>query len=535
MSRIQWGVGAGLLASFLSGCGGGGGGGGGGVAPPPPEPTVVRLNAALAGLPSEAIASGDELKVQLQAQWSHTGPAPSQVFLQVRDAQQSFELPESRAGAGAWNVDLALRSTLPVGGREGQLEVRACRDSACAEPYPGAQALLPYKLSLFAAPDWTTHQGSNSHTGYVPIRLNPSQFKQAWTWQRPTPDEPIGGINAVVAQGGTVFVTNDVYFGEAVLYALAESDGQPVWTRSLGRRPAFSPPAVSAERVYAASSGHEDSFLWGFDLKTGAIQSKSPFEGQWPNLLHPTLVEGTAVLGAGYYGGTLYAYSMADGNPLWKAEVGGAWDMYSVAADGQRLYHHNGRSLLVLDRSQGTELARIEDIVGNGGDSSYHGGPVLGRNGVVIAYSGGAFSGRGASSVEPYGTRVLTAFDTVNKKALWNSAVGYRSTPALAEGVVYVGNDLSLDALEESTGKLLWRFIPDPVADGNTLHRNAVATRTHLFVSTDRNVLALDLKTRSVVWRYPKPGQLAISAGRTLFINVGARESSGELVAVRLK
>ena len=520
-----------LCALLVTACGGGGGG----ASSSPPEPTVVSVSAVLSDNANETLAVGDDFRLQLQAQWTATGQAPAQVYLQVRDTKDSFELPAIRSVSGSWSVDLPLRSALPAGVRDGQLEVRACRDSVCADPFAGTAAALPYRLTLAAVENWTTHQGGNSHRGYLPIRLEPTKFRQVWTWQRPRSSEPIGGINAVVTMSGMVFVTTDIYFGEAVLHALDEADGKTVWMRSLGQMPAFGPPAVSTDRVFAATAGHQDSFLWSFDLRTGAITSKSGFDGQWPHVLNPTLVDGTAVVGAGYYGGTLYGYSMLNGDRLWTRSVGGAWDMFSVAADEQKLYHHTGRELVVLDRASGNELTRIADLLGRNADHSYHGGPILGNGGVVVAYSGGAFSGRASSSTEHYDLRVLSAFDTVQQKALWNSASSYRSTPALADGVLYVGNDTALDAIDLSTGTLLWRFTPDPVADGNRFHRNVVATRSHLFVSTDARVLALDLKSRTVVWRYSKPGMLAISADRTLYINVGARESSGELVAVRLQ
>lgn len=514
---------------WLTGCGGG--------SSPPPEPTRISVSADLSsnGHANETVAQGDEFSVRVQARWTSTGPQPGQVFLQLRDSRDSFVLPASQPASGTFVVDLPIRDKLSAGVREGQLELLACQDAACAKVYEGSGASLSYKFTLLSVDEWTMHQGGPSHRGYLPIRLNPQRFKQAWTWNRPPANEPIGGINAVSTMQGRAFVTTDVYFGEAVLYALNETDGKAAWSRSLGSMPAFGPPSVSTDRVFAATAGHENSFLWTFDLQTGNIITKSAFSAQWSNMLAPTLMDGVAVLGAGYYGGDVYAYSTKTGDLLWVKSVGGVWDMVAPAADSQNIYHHNGTALYVLNRVTGAEVARIDGSLGNAstGDS-YHGGPALGTKGLVIAYSGGAFSGRAASSAEQYGPRVLTAFDPVAKRVAWNSAASYMTTPAVADGVVYVGNASSLDALDEATGGLLWRFTPDPVADGMSFHRNAVATRTHLFASTDKAVLAIDLATRQVVWRYPKPGTLAISAGRTLYIGVGARESSGELIAIRL-
>lgn len=520
-----------LVAVGLAGCGGGGG------SSLPPEPTRISISADLSsnGNANETVAQGDEFSVRVQGRWTSTGPQPGQVFLQLRDSRDSFVLPASQVASGTFAVDLPIRDKLSAGVREGQLELLACQDSACVKVYEGSGASLSYKFTLLSVDEWTMHQGGPGHRGHLPIRLNPQRFKQAWTWNRPPASDPIGGINAVATMQGKAFVTTDVYNGEAVLYALNEADGKVAWSRSLGTMPAFGPPSVSTDRVFAATAGHEDSLLWAFDLQTGNILTKSAFGAQWPNMLAPTLMDGVAVLGAGYFGGEVYAYSAKTGDSLWVQSVGGVWDMVAPAADSQNIYHHNGSALYVLNRSTGAEVARIDDLLGSASTGhSYHGGPALGSKGLVIAYSGGAFSGRAASSAEQYGPRVLTAFDPVAKRVVWRSANSYMTTPAVADGVVYVGNATSLDALDEATGGLLWRFTPDPVVDGLSFHRNGVVTRSHLFVSTDKAVLAIDLATHQVVWRHPKPGSLGISAGRTLYISVGARESSGELIAIRL-
>ena len=93
---------------------------------------------------------------------------------------------------------------------------------------------------------------------------------------------------------------------------------------------------------------------------------------------------------------------------------------------------------------------------------------------------------------------------------------------------------MSFDAINEATGEVLWSWVPSGNGD-TSFHRNVVVTRNMVFVSTDVAVYALDLATRTPVWSYPKPGMLAISADRTLYIATGARESDGHLVAVKMK
>jgi outer membrane protein assembly factor BamB len=154
----------------------------------------------------------------------------------------------------------------------------------------------------------------------------------------------------------------------------------------------------------------------------------------------------------------------------------------------------------------------------------------------VFSFAGDAFSGRASSNVEQYEQRVLSSFDTDAKSYEWSTPYAYLTVPAVAGGFIYVARNspMSFDAIDEVTGQVLWSWVPSGHGD-TSFHRNVVATRNMVFVSTDVAVYALDLATRTPVWSYPQPGMLAISADRTLYIATGASESDGRLVAVKMK
>jgi len=63
-----------------------------------------------------------------------------------------------------------------------------------------------------------------------------------------------------------------------------------------------------------------------------------------------------------------------------------------------------------------------------------------------------------------------------------------------------------------------------------TFHASPVVTKNLLFISTNLNTYALDLKSHKVVWSYPARGYLAISQNGILYI-----QSPDALVAVNLK
>lgn len=382
---------------------------------------------------------------------------------------------------------------------------------------------------------WTTHQRNAEHNGYIPITLDKNKFTEQWTWKRPSGSEPIGGINPVVAQNGKVVLTYDVYFGEAKVVMLDEVTGSKTWEANLGVMPALNPPALTDGKVWAATTGHQDTFLRAFDFDTGSELHKSAFGAQWPQYLAPTPYANTIYQGGAYYGGDVSSYNTNDGQTLWTASLGGAWDMYTPAVFRDYVLHQNGAILSAINRRTGDIEFQIDDTRGTSSGYSYHGSPIV-YGQVALAYAGGAFSGRASSNVEQYDSRPLSAFDLASRTYLWSSENSYLTQPAVKDGVVYIGSKSlgRLDALDIATGKILWSWKPIDTNE-TEMHRNVIVTDNLVFVSTNLKVHAIDIGTKSSVWNYPSPGMLAISDNKTLLIVTGARESNGNLAAIKLE
>lgn len=212
-------------------------------------------------------------------------------------------------------------------------------------------------------------------------------------------------------------------------------------------------------------------------------------------------------------------------------------DMSTPAVDETNAYYHTGASLVIWNRMTGELVANIVDPLAPSSGYSYHGAPMLGGRNNVIAFSGSAFSGRASANVEQYEQRALTSFNIGTRAWEWSTQNAYKTQPAVANGVVYAARNqpMSLDAIDEVTGKVLWSWAPAPTQGDTEFHRNIIVTRNLLFVSTNAGVYAIDLATRKPVWRYAAPGTMAISANRTLYLATGATESNGKLVAIKLK
>lgn len=481
---------------------------------------------------------GGTAAAELDATYAGRPTRRAHISVAPGEAAFSDNFAVTPLGQGRYKVEVTTAAGLAAGQYSGTLTLRMCTESPCVNVIPRTHALVSYQVTVTApvpppVPEWQTFQGNAAHTGYVPVTLDPARFAQAWEWRRTTTGV-LGFINAVVTEKGTVFVTDDEYFGAVTsLYALNEQDGSLRWRHDFSNAPALNPPAVANGVVYAATTGHQDTYLWAFRSSDGSPVFQSPFAGQWPHVLAPTVHSGRVFTNGGYYGGGVYAYDAASGAAAW-SQFAGDDDMTTPAVDGAYAYHYSGLGLQVYAADTGLPVATIADPYGPGQGYSHHGAPMLGSSDHVISFSGGAFSGRASSSTEQYDSRPLVNFSVQNLATRWRSAHSYLTQPAVAKGVVYAGrnNPKSFDALSETTGELLWSWAG--TASDAEFHRNVVVTDNLVFVSTDRAIHAIDLATRQPVWTYPVPGMLAISSQGTLYIVEGARQPTGRLIAIRL-
>jgi outer membrane protein assembly factor BamB len=385
--------------------------------------------------------------------------------------------------------------------------------------------------------DWVTFQGDAGHSGFVNAQFDPTLFTQIWTWTAPpnTGGNPVH-INSVATGAGKVFVTKDIYFDQAALYALNETDGTENWTYAFGTMASEGPPAVGNGDVFVPTTDPgERCVTWAIDATLGTYQFKMPSSCQWSAYFAPTALGGSVLQSS--QGGTIYSYSIFSGGLQWSAPTG-AYDQTTPAADAQYAYQYGigSPALNVFDRMTGAMVASIADPFAPAYSGySMFSAPMLGATGDAIVYSGGGFSGLGWGSSEQGGSRPLVSYNVAGKAIAWRTANAYLTHPAIANGVIYAARNApaTLDALSEADGHILWSWTP-PV--GNTsFHRNTVVTNNLVFVSTDANVYAIDLSTHQAVWQYPKPGMLAISGSSILYIATGATLSDGNLVAIKLK
>ena len=522
------------LSFVIAACGGGGGSG---SPPPPPPPPPLTLTLSSTSGTLQFVEGGTG---QLSFSGSVSGSGNRTIVPVVsidQPAVLSMQGAIDTSVANQYGIHLVTAPGLVPGTYQGQVTLKLCSDGSCSTVYANGQQSFAYTVTVTLS-DWTTFQRNAAHTGFANAQLDPAHFTPIWTWTRPAGDpEPIGGINSVATGGGKVFVTKDIYFGEGALYALNESDGTTSWTYALGQMASEGPAAFDSGIVYIPSTDpSERCVVWAVDAATGTYQFKMPTGCQWSNFFAPTVFGGSILQTA--QTGTVYSFSNVDGSQQWSAP-GGAGDQATPAADTKYVYQYgwsaSGPALNVIDRVTGAAVASIVDpfTTALSGYSMFS-APMLGSGADVISFGDAGFSGRAASSSEQYESRVLVNYDIVKNTWAWRSANAYLTHPAIANGVIYAARNApaSLDAMSETDGQILWSWTPP--AGSNSFHRNIVAARNLVFVSTDTNVYAVDLNTHQSVWQYPQPGMLAISGNSILYIVTGATLSDGHLVAIKL-
>jgi hypothetical protein len=491
-------------------------------APPPPPPAGASFN------PTSLSITGyqDELGAVTVA--ATLAGNIVQVFPRWVDSGGVFQPnPPVTNAPGTSTAQLQFSTNLAPRTYSGAVELRLCMDLPCTSEYQNSPALLPYTITvlpaanlspltpLAGASDWTTFQGNAGHTGYVPVTLDPTRFNRRWKWKVPASDPAIEGVvTPVVAADGRVHFVVSGYFKPSTAYALNEFDRTVAWRHDFGTIFAVHPPAVGGGKVFMASSGHSDTFMWSFDATSGMMLSKVPFGSQWERYYAPTIVDGSVYTNGGSYGGML-SFRVSDGTLNWFNGSLLQFDQWTPAVDATHAYAFIGGRFFALDRVSGATSYSIVDANWTFGGYQQMSTPILAGPGTVIGINSRPFFG-------PVRPVHLINFDTVNRSIRWSLAGTFVSEPAVAKGVIYVANGAQLEARSQADGSLLWSWTPnernaEPFGNGSQ-PSNVIVTDNLLFVSTVSSTYAIDLARRNVVWTFPRGGHLALSRSGILYI-----------------
>ena len=366
-------------------------------------------------------------------------------------------------------------------------------------------------FSIPLVEQWFTHQGNTSHTGFVPIRLDETNFQHFWT--RDILANDTTALEQVAAGNGMVFVSLKSESSTQPFIALDAYNNTILWQKDFSPIFHVSPPAMFNGRVYLQTiTVGSENYLWAFDQTSGAIAFQSPFAAQGPKLLAPTPSRGSIYAYNGLFGG-MSSFNSVTGNINWSLDLP-QYDKWAASVSNGDIFLYTGVSIAtrgefaVFDSQTGSSrfLINDPDFLWNGW--SMNSAPVLDNR-------DRAFVGQGGR---------LLIFD-LKRRVIRQELVGaYQDQPAWADGSIYVIEGNSLIALDDRDGTELWRWTaPDP------LSQNIVVTVGHIFVASDLTTFAVDITSRSSVWSFAKGGQLSIGNDGIFYI----AGTDGELSAIR--
>jgi outer membrane protein assembly factor BamB len=336
--------------------------------------------------------------------------------------------------------------------------------------------------------DWPMFHHDLSLTGYT-MYDGPDTSDIAWTLDT---EESILSSPAIV--DGVLYV--GTLAGN--LIARDAEDHSPVWTTSIAS-PIHSSPAVAESQVYFLA---ENGYLYALNTVDGS-QAWSTYVGDgsfdWSS---PAVNNGNVFVASST--GNVTSLNATTGAINWRRYIGGQPNSAITVANGKVFagthnFDNSAPTLVALNEADGSIVWTYDYYLHHGGTTAF-----VNCNGAAVA------DGDGDGQLEVYfgvvtwigpGPQAI-CLDEATGNEEWAVNIGgwSTSTPAIHEGVVFIGSDdgnvYALDAA--ASGAVLWTYstgasvwAAPAVADGKVY----VGSLNHWFY-------ALDEQTGGLVWSY---------------------------------
>jgi hypothetical protein len=452
-------------------------------------------------------------------------------------------VPVVATGPGL-QITLTLRASLPAGHYVGSLPMNVCIDPGCTIPSADSPISVPYDITVTPTPanagltpltawpgvsGWETFQRNAAHTGYVPVTLDASKFATRWLWVPPLLQGLASDPTMAVATNGLVYANAGL-----LLYALRESDGSVAWTQDLTNVVPpdpfthfhnLNPPAVHGGTVYLATSGWNDTFIFGFNALTGVQEFQTAFLSQMVSYLAPTVDGGEVFNDGGEYEG-LMRFDATSGAQLQFIDLIQRY-AWTPAVDASHIYTFLDSTLYVIDRATGIIAATPADNSYTATSYSAFSSPVIGSDSVAGVYA----------DTRP--DNAISVFDSSTNTLRWSALGHYAGNPAYRSGVYYAWSTapLQLEARSETDGSVSWTWLPPAGSVAGARPGEVLVTDSHVFVSTNSAVYAINLVTHQSEWSAPHPGHMLISENGVLYLTLvnDTGYPTGWILAINLK
>lgn len=465
---------------------------------------------------------GESLAFVIDGKSSRTFSKVAYVGILDRTGVLTTELQVAMRSQYEFEFTLHTSPKLAPGLYKSSVEVRICEDNplVCKNPFPGSPWTLLIEVTVRApsnltpltllpqAGPWSTYMGNATHSGYVPGSFDPAKFSTRL--HNTNSPQRLSAPQPPAIEGGLIFV-NDAPISlsnisnHRYLTAYSEASGDRVWSADLGAVLHVNAPATGNGKVYVATADMQNTYLTTFDQKTGAklaslSRSEEPFTN---NFLAPVVVGNDVYFGSAAAG---WLRKLNGNELLWEAGVSTGRQLWTPAVDANYAYITDSGGMRAHRLSDGKEQFRINYTT----TTSPAVTPV-----VVLSGKQYVFLNDGNN---------LVALDLDKRAQAWSYAGAgqfYLGRLAYANDVVYVINPKdggTLEAHAAATGALLWSVPGLRGLSDEGGFRYVIVTDNLAFVSSDKTTLAIDLRTRAVVWKEPVGGDLAISDRGILYI-----------------
>jgi outer membrane protein assembly factor BamB len=425
-------------------------------------------------------------------------------------------------GPTSYTVTATTRPNLDLGVYTSSIVFRLCQDAACTLPYPGASVTYTYTLTVKIG-EWATYQRDATHAGFVHVRLDSSKFARMWEWSNP--DQ--GFMTAAIPADGSVYVTTST----GKTYSLSEATGivnwinvppSPIHANSPGT-PSYEKGVVYVPTLFGPSGNvfTGEATIRGLRATTGVEESNSRFVSQGGPFNSPTFKDGDMYYAQG--NGVVNKYALPSGATVWTSARVRSFGISdeTPAVDTNYVYWATGFGIAMFDKVTGSVVAEIGNSQGHSGGANVP-APVITESGKVI-------------TSDVVDNMRMLAIDPTSRSIVWRTDQNYGPQPAAARGVIYNWRwtgTYSVHAISDADGSVLWTWSLPP-GDSQAVGGMVVCDNL-LFVSSERNVYAIDLTTHQTAWTYPAFGRLSISSGLVLYIANPSFTTAGNITAIKL-
>lgn len=337
--------------------------------------------------------------------------------------------------------------------------------------------------------DWAMFRRDQAHTGSTGAADISPAGTLKWTF---TAGDAIHSSPAVV-NGVVYFGSRDYH-----IYALDAETGNQLWSFKADSWVESSPVVVDGVLYCGSNDGH----LYALDAATGV--EKWRFRAKYGMRSSPAVANGRVYIGSDDY--HLYAVDAGTGKELWNSVTKNIVISSPVVTGGVVVVGSMDGSCYAFNASNGRHRLEFQAISPVVSSPAVADGVVYFTNssGYIYAINASARNWFLENKLNVY-WRVLYLYGVAPKPPppsgfVWLSFFPARvgSSPALLDGVMYLGLDNSLISMNLSDRKINWKF----TASDWILSSPAVTPSTVYFGSHDGHLYAVDRLTGVKLWDY---------------------------------